>query len=122
MARKDESSKDEQRDFELFCTFNNRSKYKRLFSPTDLLTRWDIESVKLSNLQEERIELKWRDKSFLTAEDIFIEPWKYAHLMDYWNNEGYLPIYINFFGDADDVWLWILPEFDKNKLHKHEKV
>lgn len=41
--------------------------------------------------------------------------------MDYWNNEGYLPIYINFFGDADDVWLWILPEVDITKCPTYEK-
>ena len=58
MGKYDESISDEQRDFELFSTFNSRSKYKRLFYPTAPGKRWDINSVKLSNLQQERIEIK----------------------------------------------------------------
>lgn len=117
---KNKYNKDEQIDYELFSTFNNRTKHKRLFCPTNPASKYDIFSIKLESKTEEVIELKLRDKKYLEGDDIFIEPWKYDNLMEYWK-KGYLPIYINFFGDADDVWLWILPEVDITKCQTYEK-
>ena len=125
MFEKNKYDNEEQLDYELFKTFNNRAKHKRLFCPTESGKKFDIMGVNLESKIEEVIELKLRKHYFLNTEKydgIFIEPWKYDNLMDYWK-QGYKPIYINFFdNNAEDVWIWILPEIDESKIGKRDNI
>lgn len=54
-------------------------------------------------------ELKTRRKGSLNYPDCYIEVKKWENLMKLWRENKIYPLYINFFEDADDIYIWDLP-------------
>ena len=50
------------------------------------------------------IELKTRNISIDKYDTIYIEEDKYKHLLMKWENDGEIPLYINFFNNGVGVW------------------
>lgn len=62
------------------------------------------------------VELKLRYNYINTYETTYIEVSKYDALIQKWNDEEYIPIYLNFFQSVDYVGVWDLRNF--NNLEK----
>lgn len=68
------------------------------------------------------VELKTRFVDINKFDTIFIEPDKYQCMINKYNNEGYIPLYINFMQDADHVAVFDLRKFNKNNTETISKI
>ena len=61
-------------------------------------------------------ELKTRFNDIFKYETIFIEPGKYDAMIEKYDKEGYIPLYINFMQDHRNVAVFDLRKFNRNNV------
>lgn len=108
---------DEERDNKMFEKFSTSMGWFTETNETSILNHIDYfcKDTKGRNVS---VELKFRDLDIFKYENIFIEVEKFHHLMDKWENDKYIPIYINFFQTGDEVVIWDLRKYINNMPEK----
>lgn len=91
------------------------------YYPTDYGEHYDVLACNHTG-GTEIIELKLRGNLADKFKDCFIETHKYANLMNDWTKEGVMPIYMNFIGDENNVYVWYLPEIDESRMTLYKNV
>ena len=100
-------------DFNKLKEINEDLKWFTNLERNPLLDRIDIEAKDRKG-RRVNIELKTRIISIDKYETIYIEEDKYKHMIMKWENDGEIPLYINFFnGGIVGVW-------DLRKFHNPE--
>ena len=104
----------ESEDFNKLKEINEDLKWFTKLERNTLFDRIDIEA-KDRNTRSVNIELKTRNMSIDKYDTIFIEEDKYKHMMMKWENDGEIPLYINFF-NGGIVGVWDLRKFTKPEI------
>lgn len=68
------------------------------------------------------VELKLRYNTINTFDSIFIEEEKFSTMINKFNNENFLPLFINFFQNGDNVAVWDLRKYADKKPELIEKI
>ena len=103
-------------DFEKLKEVNNDLKWFTKLERNTLFDRIDIEAKDRKG-RRVNIELKTRIIPIDKYDTIYIEEDKYKHLMMKWENDGEIPLYINFF-NGGIVGVWDLRKFPNPELKK----
>lgn len=101
-------------DFEKLKEVNNDLKWFTKMERNTLFDRIDIEANDRKR-RRVNIELKTRIIPIDKYDTIYIEEDKYKHLMMKWENDGEIPLYINFF-NGGIVGVWDLRKFPNPEL------
>lgn len=111
----------EQIDNECLTKFNDNMKWFTSMERQDHFNRidWLCTDKKGRNCS---VELKTRFMDIFKFDTIFIEVEKYEHLMEKYQNEGYIPLYINFFQDSNHVAVWDLRKINKETTEVIQKL
>ena len=104
----------ENEDFDKLKEINNDLKWFTELERNTLFDRIDIEARDRKG-RRVNIELKTRIISIDKYDTIFIEEDKYKHLVMKWENDGEIPLYINFF-NGGIVGVWDLRKFPNPEL------
>ena len=104
----------ENEDFDKLKEINNDLKWFTELERNTLFDRIDIEAKDRKG-RRVNIELKTRIISIDKYDTIFIEEDKYKHLVMKWENDGEIPLYINFF-NGGIVGVWDLRKFPNPEL------
>lgn len=111
----------EQIDNMYFKYFNDNIKWFKEMNRQDHYSRVDWlckdDKDRISN-----VELKLRTNDINQYENIFIEEDKMNYMMESYEREGYIPLYINFFQDKYHVGIWNLTKYKWNKPNLISKV
>ena len=90
-------------DFNKLKEINEDLKWFTKLERNTLFDRIDIEAKDRKG-RRVNIELKSRNISIDKYDTIYIEEDKYKHLLMKWENDGEIPLYINFFNNGVGVW------------------
>ena len=101
-------------DFEKLKEINNDLKWFIKLERNTLFDRIDIEAKDRKG-RRVNIELKTRIIPIDKYDTIYIEEDKYKHLLMKWENDGEIPLYINFF-NGGIVGVWDLRKFPDPQL------
>ena len=104
----------ENEDFDKLKEVNEDLKWFTELERNTLFDRIDIEAKDRKG-RRVNIELKTRIISIDKYDTIFIEQDKYKHLVMKWENDGEIPLYINFF-NGGIVGVWDLRKFPNPEL------
>ena len=104
----------ENEDFDKLKEVNDDLKWFTELERNTLFDRIDIEARDRKG-RRVNIELKTRIISIDKYDTIFIEEDKYKHLVMKWENDGEIPLYINFF-NGGIVGVWDLRKFPNPEL------
>ena len=101
-------------DFNL-SFFNRKIGWFKEMHRQDLYSRidWFCVDKKGRNCS---VELKTRFNDIFKYETIFLEPGKYDAMIEKYNEEGYIPLYINFMQDNKHVAVFDLRKFNRNNV------
>lgn len=100
--------------FEKFAEYYPESF--REYTPTKYGTYYDVHATS-KNGSEEHIELKLRADGSDSYPTCYIEPHKWENLMKSYRREEALPIYINFIGGYNNVYMFQLENIKNAQWH-----
>ena len=100
--------------FKFFAKHNN--KIYTDFYPTNYGERYDVFNLNHTG-GTCYVELKKRKAKADEYQTCFIEVDKYNYLINEWRNNKIMPVYINFIGDAKNVYVWYLPQITNCEFH-----
>ena len=101
-------------DFNL-SFFNRKIGWFKEMYRQDLYSRIDWYCVERKG-RNCSCELKTRFNDIFKYETIFIEPGKYDAMIEKYDKEGYIPLYINFMQDHRNVAVFDLRKFNRNNV------
>lgn len=101
-------------DFKRFASYNN--KMFNEYFPEKYGSKHDITNYNYTG-GTSYVELKKRRINADKYEDCFIELGKWEYLINEWRINKIMPIYINFIGDSDNVYIWFLPQVKTGNFH-----
>ena len=101
-------------DFDKLKEVNNDLKWFTKLERNTLFDRIDIDAKDRLG-RRVNIELKTRNISIDKYDTIYIEEDKYKHLIMKWENDGEIPLYINFF-NGGIVGVWDLRKFPNPEI------
>ena len=101
-------------DFNL-SFFNRKIGWFKEMKRQDLYSRIDWYCIDRKG-RNCSVELKTRFNDIFKYETIFIEPGKYDAMVEKYDKEGYIPLYINFMQDFKHVAVFDLRKFNRSNV------